>query len=202
MSASATDAHAAAHPAHLAELPFGRAGMWWFLASEILVFGGLLGSYILQRIAHGGWAAEMEHLNANIAAFNTLVLVTSSLTIVQAHAAVDAGDTARARRFLWITVALGCLFLCDKAYEYSGEFGHGFYPWSSTFWSFYFLMTGLHGLHVIGGIVWNAIMAFSTGRSFWPRVKHRVEYAGLYWHFVDVVWIIIFPVVYLMSLGR
>src|SRR5262245_12348318 len=101
MSAHATPTQAATaeHPAHLAELPYGRAGMWWFLASEILVFGGLLGSYILQRIAHGGWHAEMEHLNARIAAFNTLVLVTSSLTIVQAHAAADANDTLRCRKF-------------------------------------------------------------------------------------------------------
>jgi heme/copper-type cytochrome/quinol oxidase subunit 3 len=197
MSAHASDAHAVATPTHLAELPNGRAGMWWFLASEILVFGGLLGSYILQRIAHGGWHDHMAHLNARIAATNTLVLVTSSLTIVQAHAAVDAGDTKRARMFLWITVAFGCLFLCNKAYEYSTEFGHGFFPWTDTFWSFYFLMTGLHGLHVLVGVIWNAIMAIATTLPLWPKVKHRVEYAGLYWHFVDVVWIFLFPLLYL-----
>jgi heme/copper-type cytochrome/quinol oxidase subunit 3 len=198
MSAPASDMQSHAHhPTQLAQLPYGRAGMWWFLASEILVFGGLLGSYILQRVAHGGWIEEMTHLNARIAALNTLVLVTSSLTIVQAHAAADARDTARCRRNLWITVALGCVFLVNKGIEYSTEFHHGYYPWTSTFWSFYFLMTGLHGLHVIGGIIWNAVMAISTSLPLWPKVRHRVEYAGLYWHFVDVVWIFLFPLLYL-----
>ena len=184
-------------PRELGKLPYGRAGIWWFLASEIMTFGGLLGAYTLQRIAHGGWHAEMEHLNANIAALNTLFLVTSSLTIVLAHQATERGETARARNFLWMTVALGIVFLCNKAFEYSIEFEHGFFPWTSTFWSFYFTMTGLHALHVLGGIIWNACLAIAASRAIWPRVSHRVEYAGLYWHFVDVVWIFLFPLLYL-----
>jgi heme/copper-type cytochrome/quinol oxidase subunit 3 len=195
-AASATDRTASANPG-FTEIPLGRVGMWWFLASEIMVFGGLLGSYILQRVSHGGWGPEMEHLNARIAAFNTFVLVTSSLTIVQAHDAAERGDQARARRFLWITVLLGLVFLCDKAYEYSSEIHHGFTPWTSTFWSFYYTMTGLHGLHVLVGVIVNAALAIAASRTIWPEVAHRVEYAGLYWHFVDVVWIFLFPLLYL-----
>jgi heme/copper-type cytochrome/quinol oxidase subunit 3 len=184
------------HPT-LATLPLGRAGMWWFLASEIMVFGGLLGSYVLSRVAHGGWHEEMSHLNAHLAALNTLVLVTSSLTIVLAHAAAERDDARAARRFLWITVLLAVVFLGDKAYEYATEIRHGFVPATSTFWSYYYAMTGLHGLHVVGGIVVNASLAVAAGGAAWRRVRHRVEYAGLYWHFVDVVWIFLFPLLYL-----
>jgi len=190
-------AHDASGSKEFARLPYGRSGIWWFLASEIMTFGGLLGAYVLTRVSYGGWAEEMTHLNANIAAFNTVLLVTSSLTIVLAHGAADAGDRERARNFLWVTVALGIWFVCNKAYEYSIEIGHGYTPASSTFWSFYYAMTGLHALHVIGGIVWNACMAIAASRAIWPQVKHRVEYAGLYWHFVDVVWIFLFPLLYL-----
>jgi heme/copper-type cytochrome/quinol oxidase subunit 3 len=178
-------------------LPYGRVGMWWFLASEIMVFGGLLGSYVLNRVAHGGWAAEMEHLNANIAALNTLVLVTSSLTIVQAHMAMERGDRRATQRYLYITVLFGIWFLCNKTYEYTHEIEHGFVISTSTFWSYYYTMTGLHGLHVLVGVIINLILAIMTSRPSWPRVAHRVEYAGLYWHFVDVIWIFLFPLLYL-----
>lgn len=194
---STTMAHGGAASKELGRLPYGRAGIWWFLASEIMTFGGLLGSYVLARIAHGGWAEEMTHLNANIAAFNTLLLVSSSLTIVMAHGAAEAGQRERARNFLWVTVALGIWFIANKGYEYSIEIGHGYTPATSTFWSFYYTMTGLHALHVIGGIVWNVCMAIAASRAIWPKVSHRVEYAGLYWHFVDVVWIFLFPLLYL-----
>ncbi|MFN8544200.1 MAG: cytochrome c oxidase subunit 3 [Candidatus Binatia bacterium] len=182
----------------LADLPFGRAGMWWFLASEIMVFGGLLGSFILSRFASGGWEQEMSHVNTRLAAINTLILVTSSFTIVEAHAAVSAGNRKRAQRFLFVTVAFGLLFLCNKGYEYSGEIRHGILPSSGLFWSYYYLMTGLHGLHVLGGVIVNLCLAIAAGSpTTWAKVQHRVEYAGLYWHFVDVVWIFLFPLVYL-----
>jgi heme/copper-type cytochrome/quinol oxidase subunit 3 len=94
-------------------------------------------------------------------------------------------------------VLFGCVFLGNKAYEYSTEFHHGYFPWTDTFWAFYFIMTGLHGLHVLVGVIWNAIMAIAADLPMWDKVKHRVEYAGLYWHFVDVVWIFLFPLLYL-----
>lgn len=180
------------------DISVGKLGMWFFLSSEIMVFGGLLGTFILSRIAAGGWAEAAEHVNTQIAAMNTLILVTSSFTIVQAHAAVDAGNRERATRYLLLTVLLGLSFLCIKGYEYSIEIGHGFIPSSGLFWSFYYTMTGLHAAHVIGGIIFNAaLFSVAAWGRHWDRVSHRVEYAGLYWHFVDLVWIFLFPLVYL-----
>jgi heme/copper-type cytochrome/quinol oxidase subunit 3 len=179
-------------------VPRGKLGVWWFLASEVMVFGGLIGCYILARFAAGGWEAEAAHVNTRIGAINTLILVTSSLTIVEAFAAVQLGRRQRAAAFLLASGLLGCTFLGIKAYEYATEISHGFLPWTGPFWSFYYTMTGLHGLHVIGGIAVNLglfVMA-AVGRH-WDRVGHRVELAGLYWHFVDVVWIFLFPLLYL-----
>lgn len=177
--------------------PLGKIGVWWFLASEIMVFGGLIGSYILSRIAAGGWAAERAHVNTRLAVINTLVLVTSSLTVVEAHAAAEADQRGRARQFLLLTVLLGCTFLGIKGFEYSGELSHGLTPAAGLFWSFYYTMTGLHGVHVLIGVIINFALFLATGGSAWPRLKHRIEYAGLYWHFVDVVWIFLFPLLYL-----
>ena len=177
--------------------PLGKIGMWWFLASEIMVFGGLMGSYILSRIAAGGWVAERAHVNTRLAVINTIILLTSSLTIVEAHAAVDKQQRARTRNFLLATVLLGCMFLCVKGFEYSREIEHGFTPASGLFWSFYYTMTGLHGLHVLAGIIINLSLAIAVGGRGWTTIQHRVEYAGLYWHFVDLVWIFLFPLLYL-----
>jgi len=180
-----------------ARQPLGKVGVWWFLASEIMVFGGLMGSYILSRIAAGGWAAERAHVNTRLAVINTLVLLTSSLTIVEAHAAVDADQRSRVRTFLLATVLLGCMFLGIKAFEYSHEIENGLTPASGLFWSFYYTMTGLHGLHVLIGIIINFSLFVAAGGRNFSRIQHRVEYAGLYWHFVDVVWIFLFPLLYL-----
>ena len=177
--------------------PLAKIGVWWFLASEIMVFGGLMGSYVLSRVAAGGWLMERAHVNTRLAILNTIVLVTSSYTIVRAHAAAEADDRARTRRFMLATILLGCTFLCVKAFEYSRELEHGFTPATSLFWSFYYTMTGLHGLHVIIGIAINAAIFVAAGGSGWRTARRRVEYAGLYWHFVDVVWIFLFPLLYL-----
>jgi heme/copper-type cytochrome/quinol oxidase subunit 3 len=184
--------------AELEGLSRGKLGVWWFLASEVMVFGGLIGCYVLARIAAGGWEDEAAHVNTRIGAINTVILVTSSLTIVEAFGAVQAGLRQRAAGFLLATAALGLTFLGIKGYEYSTEIAHGFVPWSGPFWSFYYTMTGLHALHVFGGIVVNLCLGLmaALGRS-WAAVSHRVELAGLYWHFVDVVWIFLFPLLYL-----
>jgi heme/copper-type cytochrome/quinol oxidase subunit 3 len=179
-------------------LTVGKLGVWWFLASEIMVFGGLILTFVLARIAAGGWEDAAGHVNARIAATNTLILVTSSLTIVQAHAAARAGARRRAARYLLATVLLGLGFLGVKSLEYATEIRHGFTPASGLFWSYYYTLTGLHALHVIGGIVANAMLfAVAAWGRQWERVSHRVELAGLYWHFVDIVWIFLFPLVYL-----
>jgi heme/copper-type cytochrome/quinol oxidase subunit 3 len=179
-------------------IPSGKLAMWWFLASEIMTFGGLLASFVLFRLAAGGWEEEATHVSTRIAAFNTVLLVTSSLTIVQAHAAVDEKNEKRVATYLLLTVLLGLAFLGVKAYEYAGEIAHGYTPAAGPFWSFYYALTGLHALHVLAGIIANAALYVVAVRGrLWPHVHQRVEYAGLYWHFVDVVWIFLFPLVYL-----
>ena len=179
-------------------VPSGKLAIWWFLASEIMTFGGLLACFVLYRFAAGGWEDQAAHVSTSIAAFNTVLLLTSSYTIVQAHAAVEEANRERAARFLLYTVLLGLSFLGVKAFEYWREIRHGFVPTAGMFWSFYYALTGLHALHVLAGIVTNFALFVAARRpKIWPQVQQRVEYAGLYWHFVDVVWIFLFPLVYL-----
>ncbi len=176
----------------------GKIAIWWFLASEIMVFGALIGVYVLFSFAHGGFAAEGKHVQWRLGAFNTLVLVTSSLTMIMALASARKRNLQQTRMFLLATVLLGFVFLGVKGFEYTTEFREGFTPATGIFWSFYFGMTGLHGLHVIGGIVVNLVLLVAALSSKpWKLLERRIEFAGLYWHFVDVVWIFLFPLLYL-----
>jgi heme/copper-type cytochrome/quinol oxidase subunit 3 len=182
---------------HGAAEPYGKVGTWWFLSSEIPTFGGVLVSYIVLRLGSSGWAEASSHLNFNVALINTFLLLTSSMTIVMAHAAVQENDYRRVANFLGLTVVLGLGFLGMKAYEYTTEIHHGFLPSSGIFWSFYYGMTGLHALHVLAGIIVNLVLWIGALKGTLARHGHRVELAGLYWHFVDIVWIFLFPLIYL-----
>ncbi len=180
-----------------AAIPSGRLGVWWFLASEIVLFGGLIGTFILFRHGNPEWVAAAEHLSLAIGTVNTFVLLTSSLTIVLAFAAADKGDSRRMRTWLFLTILLGLVFLSIKAFEWSTEIGAGFIPSTGGFWSFYYAMTGLHALHVMAGIVINAILFISAVLDRLKPHEYRIELAGLYWHFVDIVWIFLFPLLYM-----
>ncbi|MFQ5876341.1 MAG: heme-copper oxidase subunit III [Acidobacteriota bacterium] len=180
-------------------LPIGKMGMWWFLSSEVMVFGGLIGIYVLFRMASAGaWAEMARHVSTGIATLNTMILLTSSLTMVLAFAAIGDEDRRKTRIHLALTVFLGLAFLGVKALEYATEIAHGFTPLSGNFWSFYYTMTGLHALHVLAGVIANSALLVSAVRgTLWPATRQRVEYCGLYWHFVDIVWIFLFPLLYL-----
>lgn len=178
-------------------IPSGKVGVWWFLASEITVFGGLITSYIVVRLGGAGWGEAAAHLNFTLGLINTFVLLTSSLTVVLAFKAVEDGSPQRLRAFLGLTILLGLAFLGIKALEYTGEIRHGFLPSSGIFWSFYYGMTGLHALHVLGGVAVNSILLIEALGDILRPNEHRVELAGLYWHFVDIVWIFLFPLLYL-----
>jgi len=178
-------------------IPTGKMGVWWFLASEIVLFGGLIGVYIMSRLGSTGWPEMAAHLSVPIGTLNTFVLLTSSLTMVLAFAAVEKGDQKGMRTWLLWTVLLGLTFLVIKAFEWGSEIGAGFPLTAGGFWSFYYTMTGLHALHVLGGVVVNSILFLSALMGLLGRNEHRVELAGLYWHFVDVVWIFLFPLLYL-----
>ena len=177
----------------------GKLAMWLVLASEVMLFGALFSSYIILRSAAPEWPRPDEVLNVPLALVNTFILISSSMTMVLAFAAVQKGDDSAYRRWLWLTVLLACGFLVVKSIEYGGKFSHGHYPHSSLFYAVYFTLTGLHGLHVIGGI---GLMVYYLlwGQDGIPRdlFVSRIECAGLYWHFVDLVWIFLFPSIYLL----
>ena len=177
-----------------AGMPTGRLAVWWVIASEIVIFGGLLASYIMHRLAHDAWTAQAAHTNMWIGAFNTLVLLTSSLSAVMAHKAAEEGDGPRAAKLLYATIFGGVLFLSVKAFEWTTEITAGYTLQSSTFWSFYYTAAGLHASHVIAGIIILGIVANTARKNL---ELHRVELIGLYWHFVDVIWIFLFPLLYI-----
>jgi heme/copper-type cytochrome/quinol oxidase subunit 3 len=145
------------------------------------------------RIGAGGWVDERAHTSLFIGGVNTLVLLTSSLTVVEAFVAGERGDRGGVRKNLGWTILLGLLFLGIKGFEYSSKLSHGITPATAPFWSFYYTMTGLHALHVIAGITINAILCV----GWKPERQHRLELGGLYWHFVDIVWIFLFPLLYM-----
>ena len=177
-----------------AGMPTGRLAVWWVIVSEIVIFGGLLGSYIMHRLAHDAFADQAAYTNMWIGAFNTFILLTSSLFAVLGHKAADAGDGRKAARMLYLTSAGGLIFLTVKAFEWNMEISHGFTITAHTFWSFYYTAAGLHALHVLAGIIIMLIVAQSARKNL---ELHRVELIGLYWHFVDVVWIFLFPLLYI-----
>jgi cytochrome c oxidase subunit 3 len=269
-----------------------KMGVWLFLASEVMLFGALFSSYILLRIVGAEhWPHGSTILNVPIGAFNTVVLISSSVTMVMAWASLRMNNLSRYRLFMGLTILCALTFLCVKAFEYGQKFGmheatgehaveqvkthawlaatvfsslwhsymggfkaaglgskifpgiitllillafvknwkrtligfvvagvfgtiiftlfqfgqqssHHYYPPShNTFMGIYFTLTGLHGIHVIGGIIVNSYFLF-PGTRMWKtdpeRFTNRIEIAGLYWHFVDLVWIFLFPVLYLL----
>jgi len=177
-----------------AGLPTGKLAVWWVIVSEIVIFGGLLASYIMYRLAHDAFSEQAAHTNMWIGAFNTLVLLSSSLTAVLAHQAAEAGDGRKAARLIWFTIGGAFTFLIVKSFEWTFEIQHGFTITSSTFWSFYYTAAGLHALHVLAGAI---IMMFVASAAAKNLELHRVELIGVYWHFVDVVWIFLFPLLYI-----
>ena len=175
-------------------MPTGKLAVWWVVGSEIVIFGGLLASYIMHRLAHDAWAEQAAHTNTTIGAINTFVLLTSSLSAVLAHQAAEQGDGKKAAKLLWATVGGAVLFICFKTYEWLHEIELGYTITASTFWSFYYTAAGIHALHVIAGAIIMGIVAMDAAKG---KELHRVELIGIYWHFVDVVWIFLFPLLYI-----
>jgi heme/copper-type cytochrome/quinol oxidase subunit 3 len=175
-------------------IPTGRLAIWWVLASEVVIFGGLLASYLMHRLGHPEWANAAAVTNTWIGATNTFVLLSSSFTAVLAHQAAEHGDGKQAAKYLMMTMGGACLFLMIKSYEWYSEISHGYTITANGFWSFYYTAAGLHAAHVIAGAI---IMGFVARDAARNRELQRVEYIGIYWHFVDVVWIFLFPLLYI-----
>lgn len=177
-------------------VPTGRLAIWWLIASEIVIFGGVLVSYLMHRVGHPEWAYQAEHTNLVAGSINTFVLLTSSLAAVLAHNAAERGDGKRAAKMLGLTILGGFVFLIIKSLEWTNEILHGYTITSSGFWSFYYTAAGIHGSHVIAGMI---IMGFIARDAAKGKELQRVEYVGIYWHFVDLVWIFLFPLLYIAS---
>lgn len=208
MSAQArVDAHAAPHRDYVG----AKLGMWIFILTELVLFGGLFVAYGMYRSLH---PHDFHHaageLNVALGVTNTLVLLTSSLTLVLSLAALRLQRKGHSLLFLAATVVLGSTFLVNKFFEWKAKIGHGLYPGSEhllarppgerLFFGLYYGMTGLHGLHVTVGVVVLAVMLLLVRRD---RIRHddfvKLENAGLYWHLVDVIWIFLLPLFYLAA---
>ncbi len=179
----------------------GKFGMWLFLASEVMLFGALFSSYVLLRVGAVSWPVASEELSVPLATLNTLVLIASSVTMVMAWASLKMDQFSKFRLYLGLTIALALVFLVIKGFEYGSKFEHHHYPSTSTFYAIYFTLTGLHGLHILGGVFVNLYLLFPGSRLWKKDPEHftnRIECAGLYWHFVDLVWIFLFPAIYLV----
>lgn len=199
-------------------------GMWVFLVTEVMFFGGMFCAYLVYRLAHfNDFAAASQSLSIKLGAFNTAVLIASSLTVVLAVNAAQRGKRKLLVGYLLATIVLGCTFLGVKAVEYSDKFkehhvpgpsfnfvpehmtGHPDQPpvdmrHAEMFFSLYFVMTGMHALHMIIGVGMFSILTWLAWKGRYTADYYTpIENAGLYWHFVDVVWIYLFPLLYLIS---
>jgi heme/copper-type cytochrome/quinol oxidase subunit 3 len=183
----------------LIDMPVGKFGIWIFLVSEIMLFTGLVGSYIVLRLGSAGWPDPGTILNTPLLGFNTLILLSSSLTMALALEAVRQGKQAVFRRYLLLTAVLGTAFLGIKGFDYFHMWRHGFTLSSSLFGSCYYLLTGFHALHVLSGVILIMTLFAAAGRGAFSAERHgRVEYSGLYWHFIDIVWVILFTILCLV----
>ncbi|HVY25707.1 MAG TPA: cytochrome c oxidase subunit 3 [Polyangiaceae bacterium] len=190
-----------------------RFGMWLFLTSEVLLFGALFALYTAYRLEYAeAFRSAARHNAVWLGTANTLVLITSSLFAAWAAHAVKSGRAIMAELCLLGTLALGGLFLFLKLTEYADHFRHGIYPGAyfrspelgergaGTFFTLYYFMTGLHGLHVVGGMSALAIMLLQISRGrYGPGRSTAVELSVLYWHLVDVIWIFLWPLFYLLT---
>ena len=202
-----------AHQFDSAEHQHGASqlGMWVFIAQEILFFGGLFLTYTVYRHAYPqAFMQASHHLDVALGCFNTAVLIGSSLTMALAVHGAQLGRRWTQVIFLILTIVLGSIFLGVKAVEYGHKFHEHLVPGPSfvfdgdsshaqIFFSLYFVMTGLHALHMVIGIAILAVLVWQAWRgAYTPAYYSPVELTGLYWHFVDIVWIFLFPLLYLV----
>ncbi len=185
-----------------------KLGMWVFLLSEVMFFTSLIGAYVILRFAHPDqFAAPGEVLNVPLTAINTFILICSSVTMVKAFAAIEHDDQRGLQLWLLGTILLGSTFVGVQVYEYIHLVGDGFVPAAAAYaasggplyGSTFYLMTGFHGLHVTIGVLALIFVLFrARGGAYTSQRLGGVEVMGLYWHFVDLVWIVLFTIVYLI----
>jgi heme/copper-type cytochrome/quinol oxidase subunit 3 len=179
-----------------------KLAFWTFLGSECLLFGTLIATYLVYEGRSVSGPTPAEILDIPLTSISTFDLLMSSLAMVLALAAVARGDKVWARVWLATTAILGLVFLGFQAYEFTTFVHEGLTITTNLFGSTFFTLTGCHGLHVLVGVIWlSTLLILSFRNKLGPEKAMNVEIAGLYWHFVDVVWIVIFTVVYLIQRG-
>jgi len=178
-----------------------KLGVWTFLATEVLLFGALFTAYAVFRAKYPEmFHAEHEKLDRVLGAVNTVVLITSSLLVVFGVDAIRRGKARLFEACFGATILLAAVFLCVKYAEYTAKFHHGIYPRTNLFFSIYFMLTGLHGIHVLLGMgVLSYVILLSRRGRLSASYYTPAEMSGLYWHFVDLVWIYLFPLLYLIG---
>jgi len=207
--AQVASTHTVSEPAESPLTPesWGKLGMWIFLVGDAMGFGTLLAGYGAMRYGSADWPSPYEHLGINLTAFMTFLLICSSVTMVKGLEAVKLRDRGKAKMYLALTALGGAGFLGLQAYEWTKLINEGLKIWgnpwgASLFGTTFFLITGFHGLHVTGGVIYLIIMLFVVSKrtnvlgSGWTY--NVVEISGLYWHFVDLIWIMVFTFIYLI----
>jgi cytochrome c oxidase subunit III len=198
MAAHAEAVHHGPPPAHQSSRVDARVlGMFLFIASEVMLFGSFFTAYFFVRVvAHQAWPPSPFHIPVFVAGINTAILVTSSFTMHWALQSIKRGNRAGLQAGILLTFLMGLTFLLTQAREYSRL---GFAPHDTAFGTIFYMLTGLHGAHVFVGL---SILLFMTIRAFRghfsPEHHHGVEIAGIYWHFVDVMWIVVYTTIYII----
>jgi len=199
-------AHPGVEPAESPLTPesWGKLGMWMFLVGDAMSFGGLLAGYGALRFGSADWPVPADVLGIPLTALMTFLLICSSVTMVKALAAIKKGDQRGLRNFLLLTILAGLIFLGLQAYEWTHLIGEvlpekGLTFTRHLFGTTFFVLTGFHGMHVTGGVIYLSCIVVQGIRGKYSRDRwEAVEIVGLYWHFVDLVWILIFTFVYLI----
>jgi heme/copper-type cytochrome/quinol oxidase subunit 3 len=176
-----------------------KLGMWVFLGGEVVFFAALILVFLLSRLVNPDYIAHFRsHLSIPVIALNTFILVTSSYFMVRALEAISHGDGKGLRNNLWVVIVLGLLFLSGQAFEWTSLFKEGV-SYSTVFGMPFFTVTGIHGTHVFVGVLWAIYLLVSHRRIPYTQENHLgIENFGLYWHFVDIVWIVLFTLIYLI----
>jgi cytochrome c oxidase subunit III len=178
----------------------GKLGMWTFLAGDAMTFGAGIAAYGALRIGNPNWPSPADYLGITTTAVMTFILICSSLTMVEALSGIQHGNQSKFRNFMALTVLGGLIFLGMQAFEWHHLIGErGMSIKRDLFDATFFILTGFHGMHVTGGVIYNSVLLIRGMMGKLPQAKaNLVEVAGLYWHFVDLVWILIFTFIYLI----
>ena len=204
MTTAVLDHDAAGHEAHHSSMPIDnrKLAIWTFIGSECLFFATLISTFLVYRGQSFKGPGPKDIFSVPLVTFGTAVLLFSSFFVVMALNGAQEGNRKKTLTWLTLTVVAGCFFIGMQVYEFQHFYHEGLGYTTNLFSASFYTLTGFHGTHVLIGTIWLATVLKDAWKGNLPREKAlNLELAALYWHFVDVVWIIIFPVVYLMSLG-